>query len=134
MRTAKAGTTYFALVFGAGFLMGMIRVPVLVPRLGARVAELLEMPIMFVVIMLSARFVVSRFALPPTVAARLTTGVMALALLAAAELSLAVALQGQSLGQYIVSRDPVSGGVYLAMLGVYALMPLILVRLQMPRP
>jgi hypothetical protein len=134
MRTAKAGTTYFALVFGAGFLMGMIRVPVLVPRLGARVAELLEMPIMFVVIVLSARFVVSRFALPPTVATRLSTGVIALALLAVAELSLAAALQGQSLGQYIASRDPVSGGVYLAMLGVYALMPLILVRLQMPRP
>lgn len=134
MRIAKAGTTYFALVFGAGFLMGMIRVPLLVPRLGARVAELLEMPIMFVVIVLSARFVVSRFALPPTVAARLSTGIMALALLAAAELSLAVALQDQSLGQYIANRDPVSGVVYLAMLGVFALMPLIFVRLQTPRP
>lgn len=134
MRIAKAGTTYFALVFGAGFLMGMIRVPLLVPRLGARVAELLEMPIMFVVIVLSARFVVSRFALPPNIAARLSTGVIALALLAAAELSLAVALQDQSLGQYIANRDPVSGVVYLAMLGVFALMPLIFVRLQTPRP
>ena len=45
-RTIKAGIAYFALVFGAGFVLGMIRVPFLVPRLGERVAELVEMPFM----------------------------------------------------------------------------------------
>ena len=54
-RTIKAGMTYFALVFGAGFLLGSIRVPFLVPRLGERAAELIEMPFMFVAIVVSAR-------------------------------------------------------------------------------
>ena len=60
-RTIKAGMTYFALVFGAGFVLGSIRVPFLVPRLGERAAELIEMPFMFVVILVSARFITNRF-------------------------------------------------------------------------
>lgn len=48
MEILKAGALYFAFVFGAGFLLGGIRVPLLVPRFGERTAELMEMPIMFV--------------------------------------------------------------------------------------
>ena len=56
MKILKAGAAYFGLVFGAGFLLGCIRVPFLVPHLGARVAELLEMPVQFVVIVFAARY------------------------------------------------------------------------------
>ena len=128
MQAIKAGLAYFALVMGAGFLLGMVRVPFLVPRLGERIAELIEMPLMFVVIGLSARFVIRRFALPTTASVRLKVGFLALALAVCAELLLAVALQGQSLRAYIASRDPVSGSVYLAMLGLFACMPFILAR------
>ena len=65
MRVLKSAATYFALVFGAGFVFGAVRVTWLVPRLGERAAELAEMPLMFVVIVFAARFVVRRFALPP---------------------------------------------------------------------
>jgi hypothetical protein len=128
MRTIKAGFFYFALVFGAGFIMGAVRVPMLVPRLGERIAELMEMPVMLVVIILSARFISRRFALPATASVRLGTGLIALGLLLAAELLFAALLQGRSLAEYIASRDPVSGSVYLAMLAVFALMPLIISR------
>lgn len=129
MRNIKAGLLYFALVFGAGFLLGAIRVTLLVPRLGMRTAELLEMPVMFVVIVLAARFVVKRFAPPPAARyAQLATGLVGLSLLITAELVLAVALQDRSLADYIASRDPVSGGVYLAMLVLYGLMPFIVER------
>lgn len=128
MHVIKAGLTYFALVFGAGFLLGAIRVPFLVPHLGVRTAELIEMPLMFVAIVLAARFVVTRFALPPAAGARLAVGALALAVLLAAELLLAVILADRSLADYIASRDPVSGSVYLAMLVLYALMPAILAR------
>ncbi|MEQ1515800.1 MAG: hypothetical protein ABL931_04835 [Usitatibacteraceae bacterium] len=126
MRNVKAALAYFALVFGAGFMLGMIRVPFLVPRVGERIAELIEMPIMFVVIIYAARFVVKRFALPASVPPRLTTGLLALGFALLAELLLAVRLQDRSLGEYLASRDPVSGSVFLAMLGLMALMPLIL--------
>ena len=125
MRIVTAGFSYFAMVFGAGFLLGAVRIPLLVPRFGERVAELLEMPVMFVVILLSARFTIKRFALPPTVPARLGTGVLALGLLVAAELLLAALLQGRSPAEYVASRDPVSGSVYAGMLVLFAAMPLL---------
>jgi len=130
MRSLKPAALYFALVLGTGFLLGMVRVPLLVPRLGERYAELLEMPFMFVAIVLAARFVVRRFALPASLSLRLQVGFLALALSVLAELLLAAALQGRSVAQYIASRDPVSGSVYLGMLLLFALMPFILARLR----
>jgi hypothetical protein len=128
MRTLWAGLSYFLLVFGAGFLLGAIRIPLLVPRLGERLAELIEMPVMFVVILACARFVTRRFALPAAAPVRLVTGILALGLMIAAELFLAAALQGSTPGEYIAARDPVSGSVYVLMLVLFALMPLILAR------
>lgn len=119
----KAGLVYFALVFGAGFLLGAIRITFVVPRVGERIAELGEMPIMFVVTLVAARFVIRHFAVPPSMPARLGTGLLALVLLLAAELVLAAVLQERSLADYVSSRDPVSGGAYLAMLVLFALMP-----------
>ena len=132
-RTTIAGIAYFALVFAAGFAMGVIRVPLLVPHLGVRVAELLEMPIMFVVIVLSARFVMKRFAVPAAAKSRLLVGCTALALAVAAELLVAVAFQRQSITQYLASRDPVSGSAFLVMLGVFAAMPFVLARFHRSR-
>ena len=126
MNSLKVGGSYFALVFGTGFLLGVLRVPFLVPRLGVRTAELIEMPLMFVAILFAARYVVRRFALKSS--ERLVAGLIALVLLVAAELTLATVLQRQSLAAYIASRDPISGSVYLLMLGVFALMPNLLSR------
>ena len=123
LRVIKAGLAYFGLVFGTGFLLGIVRVPLLVPRLGVRVAELIEMPIMLVAIVLSARYVRRRLQLPSSISFNAGVGLIALALLLIAELSLVMALQSQSIAEYVASRDPVSGTVYLAMLVVFAAMP-----------
>jgi len=63
MQILKAGVIYFALVFGAGFVLGPIRILWVVPRLGTRMAELMETPIMFVVILVAARWIIRRLAL-----------------------------------------------------------------------
>jgi hypothetical protein len=130
MRSFKPAVWYFALVLGTGVVLGSIRVPFLVPRLGERYAELLEMPIMFVAIVLAARHVIRRFDLPASLSVRLQVGFAALAMSILAELLLAAALQGRSVVQYIASRDPVSGSVYLVMLLLFALMPSILARVR----
>jgi hypothetical protein len=122
----KAAVLYFALVMATGFVLGTIRVPLIVPRLGERYAELLEMPFMFVAIVLAARYVIRRFDLPPHASIRLQIGFAALAMSIVVELLLAMALQGRSLAEFIASRDPVSGSVYLLMLLLFALMPMIL--------
>lgn len=123
MHEFRAALAYFALVFGVGFALGSLRVPFLVPRVGVRYAELLEMPLMFCAMLLSARFIVSRFQLPASASVRLSTGLIALALLLMAELLLNTLVLRQSLTEYIASRDPVSGAAYLVMLGLFAVMP-----------
>lgn len=120
-----AGVRYMAIVIGTGVLFGMVRVPFVVPRLGERWAELAEMPFMAVAIFLAAGDMLRRFPRVDTSLRALTVGVLALALAVAAELLLAVAIQSRTLGDYIASRDRVSGSVYLAMLVVFALMPRI---------
>ena len=42
-------------------------------------------------------------------------------------------LQDQPLGEYLASRDPVSGGVYLVVLGLFAVTPLIIARVEAGR-
>lgn len=122
-RRLKAALAYVGLVFGAGFVLGSVRVPLLVPRLGVRLAELAEMPVMFIVIVFAARYVVRHFALPPAAGERLSVGVGALACLVGAEFALAFAWQGLSPLAYVASRDPVSGSVYAALLVLFALIP-----------
>jgi hypothetical protein len=127
MRRFKAGMLYFAIVLGMGFILGLVRIPFLVPRLGERYAELAEMPIMFIVIVIAARHIVRRYALDRDVGIRLQVGFLALALAVSAELLLATLIQSRSIAQYIASRDPVSGSVYLLLLLLFALMPAMLV-------
>jgi hypothetical protein len=122
------GVLYFILVFGAGFILGPIRVLWLVPRLGERWAELIELPVMVVAIVLAARFVVRRLAVPPTPPARLLMGGLALALALAAEFALVQWLRGMTPAGYFASRDPVSGTTYYATLLFFAALPLLLVR------
>jgi hypothetical protein len=118
MRTLNAGITCFVL--------GVIRRPLLVPRLGARLAELATMPFMFAAIVLSARFIARRFALASGARVLLVAGFHALSV--SAERLLAVALQARPLGEYSASCDPVSGSAYLVMLLLFALMPFMLSR------
>jgi hypothetical protein len=124
----KAGVLYFALVFGAGFVLGTIRTLWVVPRIGTRMAELMETPVMLVVIILASRWLVLHLVVPSVLSARLGMGGIALCLLLVAEFGLVLWLRGLSIREYVATRDPVSGTVYYVMLGVFAIMPLLLAR------
>ena len=128
MHVLNAGALYCALPFGAGFMLGGIRVLWVVPRVGERTAELMETPIMLVVLMLAARWVARRLALASTPTTRLGVGGVALGFLLIAELTMVLWLRGLTMGEYVASRDPVAGTVYLVMLGVFAIMPLLVAR------
>ncbi len=118
-----AAIVYVTLVFGAGFLLGLIRVPFVATRIGERYAELAEMPLMFLAIYFSSRFVRRKYGQNTDSVGLVAIGVIALLLLVGAELLLAGLLAGRGIGEYISSRDPVSGSVYLLMLLVFAAMP-----------
>ena len=119
----RATLVYFAFVFGTGFLLGVVRVPFIVPRIGERWAELAEMPFMAAVIFFAAGYVLRKFPAVRLHGRSWFVGFLALALVVGAELGIAVALQSQTLGEYLASRDRVSGSAYLVMLVVFALMP-----------
>ncbi|MCB9914354.1 MAG: hypothetical protein H6828_04270 [Planctomycetes bacterium] len=122
MRGLRAACAYFALVFGAGFVLGTVRVLLLVPRLGERAAELAETPLMLVVTVLAARWLLRRLDVRRP-GEQWVMGLGALALLLAAEVGVVVLARQQTLGEYVRSRDALSGSVYLLALGVFALAP-----------
>ena len=128
MQILKAGVLYFAVVFGAGLVLGPIRILWVVSFLGARMAELLEAPIMLVITIVAARWIVGRLAVPPTPSSRLGMGGIALSLLLIAEFALVLWLRGISIGEYLAARDPVAGTVYYLMLGMFAIMPFLIAR------
>lgn len=127
-KTIRAALLYFAIVLSTGFVLGMFRVPLLVPRIGERWAELAEMPIMAAVIFFAAGYILRRFPEIALPGQSLVAGFLALAFSVTAELGLAVALQDKTLAEFISSRDKVSGSVYIALLLVFAIMP----RLRLP--
>lgn len=124
-RVVRAGLLYFALTFGAGFVLGPLRILVLVPRMGARVAELVELPVMIGISWLAARWVTGRLAVPPRPAPRLAMGAIAGALLLTAEFALVLPLRGLTLDEYFATRDPVAGAAYYAAVLLLVLMPLM---------
>ena len=130
----KAGAIYFVLVFGAGFLLGLVRIPFLVPSLGERVAELLELPFMLVVIFFAAGYVVRRFNLASSPTHAVGVGLLALAFLLAAELLVTTIIAGSSITEYISGRDPISGSAYVISLLVYAAMPWLQARRDKANP
>ncbi len=119
---------YFGLVFGAGFVLGPIRILWLVPRVGVRTAELLETPIMVLVTVLAARWVIRHYNVQPAFATRPGIGVIALSFMVVAEFGLGFVLRGISVSEYITNRDPISGTVYFLALGLFAFMPALVLQ------
>jgi hypothetical protein len=128
MRILKAAALYFAIVFGAGFVLGTIRTLWVVPQFGTRTAELLESPIMLFITFIAARWMASRQLSESSAATHLWVGLVALTFLLATEFTFVLSLRRLTLADYVTSRDPVTGAVYIALLGAFVLMPLIAMR------
>jgi hypothetical protein len=124
---ARLALAYFASVFFIGFLLGVARTLWIAPRLGERAAELAEMPVMVAASFLVARALMSRAPGVGTRAAALV-GLAALALLLCAELAVVAFVRGQTLANYVESRDPVSGSAYAIALLLFAAMPAVMAR------
>lgn len=124
----KAGTVYFALVFVVGFGLGTLRVLVVAPRVGVAWAVVLELPVILTVSWILCSWIVRRFDVPARVRPRLAMGLVALALLIAAEAGLA-AVFGRGPGEYFASLTTVDGALGFAGQLAFALIPWIRLRL-----
>lgn len=131
MQILHAAALYFLLVFGAGFILGTVRVLVMVPQLGERAAELVELPVMLVATVLAARWIVLRRVELHRLSSALSIGFLALGILLCAELAVGVGLRGMSPTAVFLNRDPVAGAAYYAALLLFAVMPAILARFRL---
>ena len=120
----KGALLYFAVVFGAGFLLGTVRILIVAPYLGTRAAELIELPVMLMVTIVSAKCLVQWLSIKSGLH-RLTMGSVALILLLFAEFTFVLWVRGLTIKTYFATQDPVSGTVYLITLVLFALMPLL---------
>lgn len=121
----KAAFAYFAAVFLAGFAFGTLRLLVLVPHVGDRLAVLIELPFMLTVSWLVSRSVVERLAVSPALSPRLTMGGGAFALLMAVEAGLAMFAFGRTFAEHIDSLLTAAGLLGLAGQAVFASIPVI---------
>lgn len=124
MGVGRAGLLYFAIAFAAGFVLGTLRVLVLAQHLGEFPATLLELPLMLALGWFLAGRLVRRLE-RPTPARRFAMGVLALALLLAAEAALGILGFGRSLAGHLAAYAEAPKAAGLAAQGLYALLPLL---------
>ena len=134
MSSIRAGILYFICVFGVGFVLGTIRVLLIVPLIGEVKAELAETPLMLLATVLVARWVVTKLPEPHTALKGLGVGFVALGFLLVAELGVVFLVRGQTISEHISSRDPVSGSVYLVSLMLFAAMPTVFISFRSRKP
>jgi len=119
---AIAGAAYWAAVFAFAFGLGIVRTLWLAPQIGALPAVLCEVPLVLAASWWTARGVSARFGITCRGEA-LAMGLIALALLMAAEAVLAGVLAGQSLGEWARRLMTPSGAAGLAGQVLFAAMP-----------
>ena len=120
----KAGILYFAIVFAAGFLLGTLRLFILLPLTGEFAAVALELPVMLIISWLACRRLVARFSVPAMVSQRLAMGVLAFCLLMLAEVGLSVLAFNRSGAEYLALLQTAPGLLGLAGQIAFALFPL----------
>src|ERR1700747_1360897 len=98
MRALRAGLVYFLLMFAVGWILGPIRELWAVPHLGHMAAMLSETVIMLIAMIVAAQWVIRRFSVPQTLGATIPMGLIAIGLLAPAEIAGVVWVQGYRCG------------------------------------
>ncbi|MDP2268947.1 MAG: hypothetical protein Q8K46_07230 [Deltaproteobacteria bacterium] len=124
------GLVYFALVFALGFLLGTVRTLLVqdAPGGGRLLGVLIELPVMLGASWFFSLYVIRRFAVASTVAARAAMGGLALALLLLAEFLLGALLFGRTPVEHFALYREASYALGLGAQLAFALMPLIQLR------
>lgn len=130
IRALKAGLAYFLVVFALAFAMGMLRVLVLVPRIGEVPAVLIEVPLIVAASWWVCGRAAARWQVGPATAERLLMGGLAFTLLMATEWALSVTAFGRPSCQFVQALLTPAGAIGLSGQGLFALMPLF----ARPRP
>jgi hypothetical protein len=130
VKIASAAVLYFLAVFGAGFVLGPIRVLWLEPRLGVVAATLCEAPFLLLAMIAAAYWIPRLIRLAAGIGAMLAMGLGALALQQGADFVVGTALRGISATDQVARLTSPEGAIYAALLVLFALMPAIVNRIS----
>jgi hypothetical protein len=120
LKAIGAGIVYGLSLFAIGFLLALVRIPVLVPRLGETAAVLIELPVMLVAAWLVAGRILR--GLPLSRSGALAMGAAYVPTLLGAEMALGLAL-GDSLSAIVESWGRIPGSLGLSAQLAAALFP-----------
>ena len=123
-RATEAGALYAIIVFLIGFILGTIRVLLLVPRLGETIAVIVEAPIIPAASWFVCRWCVDRLSVRRTVPARSLMGLVAFAVLMSAEVGLG-AVFGRSIADQLATYGSLAGAIGLGAQVIFAMFPVI---------
>lgn len=124
-RIVTAALYYFALVFGAGLVLGPPRVLWLEPWLGKTLAVALEAPLLILAMWWGARAAPAWAGVRAGAGALLAVGVLALVLQQLADLSVGFGLRGMTLAEQLRYFATPPGYIYAGCLALFAIMPLL---------
>ncbi len=98
-RAFRIGTAYFLAVFAAGFVLGVLRTWVLLPRVGPLWAVLAELPVILGIAWLVCARILRRQPISPAEAVRM--GAVAFSLLMLGEACLSILVAGRSPAEHL---------------------------------
>lgn len=125
MQVLKAGTVYFLVALGTGFVLEFIRTQVVALHIGERVAGLMEIPDTLLATIVAARWTIDQFTLPPLPRIRLGVGLVAFILVVIAEFMVILPIRSLSVDEYFASQNPSSISASIGTLGVLTVMPFL---------
>lgn len=128
MIVLRLGVLYFAIVFALGFVLGVARVLLQVPRLGETAAVALELPLMLAASWFICALLLRRRAL--AVPSAWAMGAIAFVCLMLAEAALGVGLAGRSLPEHLARYLSAAGALGLAGQLAFAALPALQTILQ----
>jgi hypothetical protein len=113
-RASKAGALYALIVFRIGFVLGTVRVLLIVPRLDETAAVLLEAPLILAASWFICRWCVDRLDVHRGIGPRSLMGTVAFLVLMAAEFALGRLGFGRSISEQLAAYASAPGAISLA--------------------
>lgn len=124
MNSIKAGAAYFVIIFSLGFVLGALRVTLIIPRIGELAATLLEVPVILAASWFVSGWLMKRLHVGPDTRVRLLMGAVAFGLTMIAEPLLGQFFSRPISVQLAALQQP-AGMVGLAGQVLFGLMPWI---------
>lgn len=121
--TIKAGIAYFAIAYGVGFALGIVRAVGLAPAIGSDLAVYIELPIMLTICWLASHWLIGRFNIIHQLNHRFLMGGLAFALLMVGEFAVSHFVMDRTFANHLASYQQLPAMAGLVAQIIFGLIP-----------